>query len=520
MNLTKALADHSGRRVLLEAPISINCVKVAKALRENHGMMPDFWIGPWKGGSLEEFPDCVHYYAWDAFNLTDAPMLEEINSDANYWSATENIFESMTKDEYFTFLYMLNRQDSAASLGFMERDRFMKQHLIYWSNLLRKRRIDLVLNSNTPHLPYAYALHLSAKSLGIPTLFLNPTPHEDLYYLENEIGQKQPIKIPWPIVEAETAIKMAEKAAFAKVDRGEGEPLYMVLQKQSVRSFRKRITRSLLGGMLLRLFKNYKRLGKPGVTLLSEDKRRTIKGIGPLLHSRDGLLQTPRKDLRQARFRRRVLREFKSQELVCTLPKEQKFIFLPLHYQPELTSVPLGGKYADQIYIAELLRDLMPKEWRLLIKEHWSQTSVRMYGDQGRYPGYYSELARLPGTDLIDLDVDSGPFIESAQAVATVTGTAGWEALTMGVPCLLFGKAWYRRCPGVQIVEDQAGLETALKTITKSFRPDVGEVRKWFQEFASELLFFPVRGSDLTDSDVENVAANLAHGLSSNSAGS
>jgi hypothetical protein len=515
MSIDKGQSERSKKRVLLEAPVNANWIRVARALQSDHDMTPDFWIGPWKGASLEDFPDCVHYYAWDAFNLTDAPMLKEINSEANYWSASANVFESLSKDEYFTFLYMLNRQDSAARFGYMERDRFMKQHLIYWSNLLRKRHIEVVVNSNTPHLPYSYAIYLCAERLGIPTVFLNPTPYENLQYLENRIGQKQSIQISMPTVDSETAIRSAEKAAFAKADCGEGEPFYMVMQKQNVRSARKRITRSLLGGMMLRLLKNYKRLGKPGVTLFTEDKRKTIKGAGPLLHSRDGLLQSPRKDMRQAKFRRRILKELMSQDLVFDLPTDQKFIFLPLHYQPELTTVPLGGKYADQIYIAELVRDLMPKDWRLLIKEHWSQTSVRMYGDQGRFPGYYSELARLPNTDLIHPNVDSTSFVRSAQAVATITGTAGWEALTMGVPCLLFGKSWYRRCPGVEMIEKCADLERALNDIYSSIRPDAKLVRQWFREFGSEVLFFQSRGGDLTDVDAGNVAASLVHALSS-----
>jgi hypothetical protein len=30
-----------------------------------------------------------------------------------------------------------------------------------------------------------------------------------------------------------------------------------------------------------------------------------------------------------------------------------------------------------------------------------------------------------------------------------VTGTAGWEALVNGIPCLLLGGSWYQQFPGV-----------------------------------------------------------------------
>lgn len=497
------------KRILLEAPISRNWVKVAKAFSASHDWHPLSWIGSWKGGSLDDFPDCEHYSAWDAFNLTDAPAWDEINQKAMFWGASDSILESMTREEYFTFLYMLNRQDCAATFGMIERDRFMKQHLIYWSNLMRTREIDIIICSNTPHLPHSYAIYLCARQLEIPIVFLNPTPHEDLHYFETRIGQHDPIKISEPSSTTETAFERATRDAFAKASNGNEEPFYMVLQKQNVTSLRKRLVRSRLGGRINRIIGNYRRLDKQGVSLLSENKRATLKGRAPLLNSRDSMLQTPAKDRKQARYRRMIRKDLFSRDLVKELPTRTPFLFLPLHYQPELTTVPLGGEFADQIYLAELIRECMPSDWLLLIKEHWSQTSPRMYGDQGRFPGYYGELARMPSTRLVHPSVNSGPFVRASQAVATISGTAGWEALTMGVPCLLFGFGWYRRCPGVYTIRDRTGLIEAMERLIAGDRPDPETVRTWFKGYREELLHFPVRGRHLSDPDALRIATSL-----------
>lgn len=46
-----------------------------------------------------------------------------------------------------------------------------------------------------------------------------------------------------------------------------------------------------------------------------------------------------------------------------------------------------------------------------------------------------------------------------AQFVATVTGTAGWEAIRKGRPALVFGNAWYKSLPGVHLYGPDVDFE-------------------------------------------------------------
>jgi capsule polysaccharide export protein KpsC/LpsZ len=43
----------------------------------------------------------------------------------------------------------------------------------------------------------------------------------------------------------------------------------------------------------------------------------------------------------------------------------------------------------------------------------------------------------------------------NAQAVATVTGTIGWEAMVLGKPVIVFGLKWYEKYEGVLKITDE-----------------------------------------------------------------
>ena len=48
--------------------------------------------------------------------------------------------------------------------------------------------------------------------------------------------------------------------------------------------------------------------------------------------------------------------------------------------------------------------------------------------------------------------------MEKAKCVATITGTAGWEAITGGKNVVIFGKAWYKNFPGVYEFSDKISI--------------------------------------------------------------
>jgi hypothetical protein len=123
-----------------------------------------------------------------------------------------------------------------------------------------------------------------------------------------------------------------------------------------------------------------------------------------------------------------------------------KYVYVPLHMQPELTSSAMGGscgRYADQLQMIEQLSLLVPQDCIIYIKENPKQTA------QQRGPLFYRRLAAMANVKCVDPRISSVNLIKNSIGVATVTGTAGWEALFYNKPCMVFGNAWYSEFTGV-----------------------------------------------------------------------
>ncbi|MFA6551126.1 MAG: hypothetical protein WCV41_01185 [Patescibacteria group bacterium] len=160
----------------------------------------------------------------------------------------------------------------------------------------------------------------------------------------------------------------------------------------------------------------------------------------------------------------------------------QKFIYVPLHYQPECNTSPLGGAFVNQILMIKILAAALPPGWLIYVKEHpvqWLAFGLN-YTD-GRYPGYYRQISQIKNVQLIPIKTDSFFLIKQAQAVATVTGTAGWEAILRRKPVLIFGYPWYKDCPGVFRINDAESCRLAIEKITEGYKPNEQSVINYFK---------------------------------------
>jgi len=118
----------------------------------------------------------------------------------------------------------------------------------------------------------------------------------------------------------------------------------------------------------------------------------------------------------------------------------EEFVFFPLHYQPEASTLVQAPYYLDQPALIEDISKSLPVGYRLYVKEHFMS--------RGRRPlGFYQRIRKVPGVRLLGPKEDTWSLIRNASALAVITGTVGWEGLLMSKPVVTFGNVFYNEFP-------------------------------------------------------------------------
>ena len=132
-----------------------------------------------------------------------------------------------------------------------------------------------------------------------------------------------------------------------------------------------------------------------------------------------------------------------------------KYVYYPLHYEPERTTNPDGGFFQDQFITISYLRKLVPDDIKIIIKEHPSQINFIGKGIKGRSPLIYDLIKNLKNVEITDINHNSLELIKNSVFVSTVTGTVALEAAILSKKALTFGSIWYKGCPNIFSWDDK-----------------------------------------------------------------
>jgi capsule polysaccharide export protein KpsC/LpsZ len=123
--------------------------------------------------------------------------------------------------------------------------------------------------------------------------------------------------------------------------------------------------------------------------------------------------------------------------------------------------------FVDQLLCIEVLAKHIPADHLLYVREHPSQFYSHTEGHTSRLVEFYDDLLAYPQVRFMPLDIDPFLLITKASAVATVTGTSGWEAMALGKPVINFGLSWYEKYAGVLKIVDEKSASQITKFIEK-----------------------------------------------------
>jgi len=158
-------------------------------------------------------------------------------------------------------------------------------------------------------------------------------------------------------------------------------------------------------------------------------------------------------------------------------PLPERYVFMPLHVQPESTVDVMGGDWRDQPYTARVLADaLAPLGITLAVKEHanfmWR-----------RDPDFWHPLESHPNIAAIDPHLDSRLVMRDATFTVTATGTVGLEAGLLGLPVATGAPMPWAELGNVAVVPRPDDLtDFVARCGWEDLHEDRAVIDEWFAE--------------------------------------
>jgi len=397
------------------------------------------------------------------------------------------IIEAM-RDTEDVFMDTVSRLEWKRDIPYAVRKRWYLQHLRFWNDYLTRHTINLFLSAWIPHEVPDVILYRLCRFRGIPTLYFHTTLVQDISFAASTWED------PAPRFHEAYEKLSAEFAQTTAPEDVSLEPLFeeryqsLIIEKAERPAVEKMHRNKELERVKSLLKCNPPKFFWNGIRYLSPS------GISRLY----GILQ-----------RRSVIRDRDAYYTAHAVRPDmnREFVYLPLHFQPEASTTPMAGVFTDQLLIAQMLNACLPDTVLIYLKEHPRQSSWTK-----RTKRDYEQLVAIEKVRLIARDVDTFALREKCKAVATCTGTAGFEALFRNKPVFLFGSRFYQYVRGVFRIRTTEDCQKAVQTIfTEGVTPNLIDARillKAMEQSGVRALLHPLHAQILNLNEAEHIANN------------
>lgn len=380
-------------------------------------------------------------------------------------------------------LTMMKIEDLDNSVPVIKKKRIYYEYVKYWYGVLISLKVDAVFSVHIPHISFRFVLYSLCKLLGIRFIMMVPTVGaryilsddiEDYRKLREEYQKIYPEKVTTESISSDLR-EYYERETNPHID---AEPFYVKkgVAREGDYVWNKTHFGSVRGQIKSRTVFTaaYQHLLLYAKFLLS---LHDMGELEPILY-RGYMLKIMA--MRWQRYKERLKKRY--EELHTEPDFSKKFVYVPLHIQPECTTSAMGDVFVDQILMIDILSGALPEEWLLYVKENpgqWSGPKMHV----GRTEDYYDEILTRANVRLIPVSTSTYALIEKAEAVATVTGTAAREAVFRGKPALVFGNVWFMYCDGIFRVGSVASAKDAFQKIQNGYAPDKQKVLNFLAAF-------------------------------------
>ena len=145
---------------------------------------------------------------------------------------------------------------------------------------------------------------------------------------------------------------------------------------------------------------------------------------------------------------------------------ESPFILFLMHLQPEASTASQAPRWVDQERVIEQIAINAPRGIQIVVKEN-----PQCYGWRGK--PYFGPLAELPNVRLCHPLMETHELIKRAEALVTITGSAGLEAIMLGTRVGTLGRPFYSEFTGARSLDCPEQIFQELAD--PSWRPEAFE---------------------------------------------
>lgn len=400
----------------------------------------------------------------------------------------DEIFLNKMSECESTVLKMMDRYQFADRLLiYEERINLYHKQLKFWYNYLVKEKIEFCYFAVIPHVVYDFIIYSLCKYLGIKTSILYrlpvlPQKNVSIYVLK-EINQHIPnLKVHYEkYLNSEIPLILTPRMqAYLELKEGNENKTFT-----GIVSSNKKLSKYLKISKYISYIKYKLSWSKDWIKLWGapiDILYRTIYKLDMYGKGQPVFVNTP--------------------DFNC------KFIFISLHYQPECTTSPMGGVFVHQDLLIDILMKTVPLDIKLYIKPH---------PREGLSKKLFRRLSIDSRTVFINPSLNSFKLITDSIAVATVTGTTGWEGFLNNKPVLMFGSYFYQDAPGVYKIKSIDDAKNALDSILYKNEPTTDKMVVAFLKAVEENSFsgwVDSRYSTLSGLTNKENCSNIANVLS------
>jgi hypothetical protein len=181
---------------------------------------------------------------------------------------------------------------------------------------------------------------------------------------------------------------------------------------------------------------------------------------------------------------KRFLRErFIEKNFLTTIP-ESKFIFFPMHFEPERTLSTDAPFFTNQLEVITNIAKSLPIDFKLVVKEHPVMKTLGW-----RNISYYKKILKLPNVILLNPSILPDEIYDKCTLVITITGTAGFEAIIHNKPAIIFADVIYAEISSVRKLQSIEELPQLIKTM-KNQKVELNEVVNFVKKISHNSFEF------------------------------